>query len=259
MKTVTQYLAKKVKELRLERRWTQARLARLLEMSQNRLSEIENGQGSFSAEQLIDLVTAFNVPLDYFVKTLTTEEDRLQNVIVRLGAHHLQENPAALATDRVKDVINAVSEVIAIAKSPRLVTGLALVIINHAEPTILNQIRYKLLDSGFVHRYGWVLANTLEALRSELKDKSVQLPKDLLAKYRKVERIIDEQLRSPRFVPGLKTESKSEFWAIDDDITTRQTFTDVQRKSSKISQQWGIVTRIQSQDFIDALRHGFNY
>ena len=51
---------------------------------------------------LIAILTNFNVPLDYFVDTKTTEEDRLQNILARLGARHLQENPNVLATDRIK-------------------------------------------------------------------------------------------------------------------------------------------------------------
>ena len=39
----------------------QSRLARLLGLSQNRLSEIERGEGSFTAEQLIVLLKTFNL------------------------------------------------------------------------------------------------------------------------------------------------------------------------------------------------------
>src|SRR5687767_6460102 len=42
-------IVEKVRRLRQENRWTQARLAHLLGFSQNRLSEIERGRGSFTA------------------------------------------------------------------------------------------------------------------------------------------------------------------------------------------------------------------
>ncbi len=54
----------RVRELRLERRWTQEELAKKLGLSQARLSEIERGGGSFAAEQLVELLQLFNVPLE---------------------------------------------------------------------------------------------------------------------------------------------------------------------------------------------------
>jgi transcriptional regulator with XRE-family HTH domain len=54
-------IARKVRELRKQRRWTQAELARRLGLSQSRLSEIERGAGSFSAEQFLTILSLFNV------------------------------------------------------------------------------------------------------------------------------------------------------------------------------------------------------
>ena len=48
-----QQIAAKVRELRRARRWTQAELAGHLQLSQNRLSDIERGDGSFTAEQFL--------------------------------------------------------------------------------------------------------------------------------------------------------------------------------------------------------------
>ena len=45
-------IAAGVKALRQKRGWTQKELAELLGLSQNWLSELENGKGSFSAEQI---------------------------------------------------------------------------------------------------------------------------------------------------------------------------------------------------------------
>ena len=46
-------IVEKIRRLRQKNHWTQVRLARLLGLSQNRLSEIERGHGSFSAEQFL--------------------------------------------------------------------------------------------------------------------------------------------------------------------------------------------------------------
>ena len=56
-------IASKVRDLRKARRWTQAELSKRLHLSQNRLSEIERGAGSFTAEQLLVILKLFNVPL----------------------------------------------------------------------------------------------------------------------------------------------------------------------------------------------------
>jgi len=56
----------RVRELRLERRWTQAKLAKLLGISQNYLSVLERGQGFFTAEQFLVILSSFDVSVDYF-------------------------------------------------------------------------------------------------------------------------------------------------------------------------------------------------
>ena len=62
-----------------------------------------------------------------------------------------------------------------------------------------------------------------------------------------------EEKRLFAFFP-LKKDLK-DIWGIDDGIDSKETFREVQKKSSKISKEWGIVTRIQLEDFVDALRH----
>ena len=52
-------IAAKVRELRQSRNWTQAELSKRLQLSQSRLSEIERGAGSFTAEQFLLLLRLF--------------------------------------------------------------------------------------------------------------------------------------------------------------------------------------------------------
>src|SRR5687768_17386784 len=85
----------KVRDLRLGRRWTQAELAVRLGMSQSRLSQVERGEGSFTAEQLIEILRLFNVPLDQFIPAPDPDAE-LQNAFARLGAFHLRESPDVL-------------------------------------------------------------------------------------------------------------------------------------------------------------------
>jgi transcriptional regulator with XRE-family HTH domain len=57
------HIVDKVRALRRARRLTQAELAGKLGLSQARLSEIESGDGSFTAEQLVVILRLFNVGL----------------------------------------------------------------------------------------------------------------------------------------------------------------------------------------------------
>jgi XRE family transcriptional regulator, fatty acid utilization regulator len=73
-------ISRKVRELRTGRRRTQAELAKRLGLSQARLSEIERGQGSFSAEQLLEIFQLFNVDPSFFAGARpVSHEDQLWN------------------------------------------------------------------------------------------------------------------------------------------------------------------------------------
>ena len=65
---------------------SQAELAQKLGLSQSRLSELENGAGSFSAEQLVLLLQVFNVTVENFAhRRQRSHTDTLQNALARLG------------------------------------------------------------------------------------------------------------------------------------------------------------------------------
>ncbi len=105
-----QEIAKKIRQLRQDRQWTQKELAKLLGLSQNRLSEIESGQGSFTAEQLLLLSRNFNVPVSDFVTTKGKADQKIQNALERLGAAHLLEHKAALPSENMDPAVTLVSE-----------------------------------------------------------------------------------------------------------------------------------------------------
>ena len=252
-------IVKKVRGLRLERHWTQARLAHLLDLSQNRLSEIENGQGSFTAEQLISILTSFNVPLDYFVKSKATPERQLQNSLARLGAKHLLEDFEVLPSEKLSNLIDVIREIIVSSKSPRLITGLAPVIVNHPDVAVLNKLRLELYDLGFVHRFGWVLESIHNAIEHELS--AGKLSAQLALRFSQGRNIIRNvsQFTYGFIKQGSKSQKTEDIWGIDEDIISRETFEDVQKNSSKVARKWGIVTRISEDEFVEALRNGFNY
>ena len=83
-------IGRDVRALRRERAWTQGELAEKLGLSQSRLSEIESGGGSFTAEQFLRILTLFNVTTSRFTGGVVDREAQFQNALARLGAHQLQ-------------------------------------------------------------------------------------------------------------------------------------------------------------------------
>src|SRR5262245_20270642 len=117
-------IAERVRRLRRERRWTQAELARRLGLSQSRLSEVEHGAGSFTAEQFLLILKLFNVGVSHFADDRRLEEDvGLQNALARLGGVHLQERADLLPSERLEDVNDVVREAL-IAGAARHITAL---------------------------------------------------------------------------------------------------------------------------------------
>lgn len=117
-------IARKVRRLRTERHWTQAELSRQLGLSQSRLSEIEGGQGSFTAEQFLTILRLFNVSVTHFVAAPRRDVE-LQNALARLGAVHLQESDDVLPSELLDEVGTVVREVLFAPDLPRHVTSLA--------------------------------------------------------------------------------------------------------------------------------------
>src|SRR5580658_4096332 len=89
---VREKVALKVQELRKDRHGTEAQLARRLHLSQSRLSEVERGSGSFTAEQFLTILKLFNVTASEFAPEAQAQDSELQNTLARLGAFHLQES-----------------------------------------------------------------------------------------------------------------------------------------------------------------------
>jgi transcriptional regulator with XRE-family HTH domain len=245
-----QEIAKKIRQLRQDRQWTQKELAKLLGLSQNRLSEIEGGEGSFTAEQLLLLSINFNVSVSDFVSAKGKTDQKIQNALARLGASHLAENKETLPSEDLDNVANVVREVLISPKSSRHVTALAPILVNYAKTTLLNQLRLQSNQETFVRRYRWLLENIQWAIKEELDH---NLPNDQKVKYKKAEFVLDNLLKTPWFgvVHAGRVEGEDVF---DSDINSEKTLDDLRKSSSKISKRLKIVTRIQPEDFASALK-----
>lgn len=246
-------IGERVRALRKERHWTQTQLAKLLGISQNYLSVLERGRGSFTAEQLLTILKTFNVPVDYFQTGRARREDQLQSALARFGAAHLHEPSEALPTEAFKEVAGAIREALASAESARQITAIAPVLAQNIDRINLRKLQSQLLEIGLGQRLGWALENTLEAIRHELRQ---ELTHEWKLKYRRAEVLLKAFLSQPW--PGvtfseLRDEPPGAGDILDPDIASEKSLAQAGAERSNISKRWGIVTRIRLEDFTQAL------
>jgi transcriptional regulator with XRE-family HTH domain len=249
LETLRLRIARRVRELRTQRAWTQQDLAERLQLSQGRLSDLERGNGAFTAEQFLTILSIFNVPATYFARETQKQELDLQNALARHGATHLHESTEVLPSERLDELPNVVREAL-VAQSPRQITALAPVLVRNVEHLNLRKLHSDLRAVGLDHRLAWVVENTVTALHVTLGMSNNSAP--WTPTYRRAELVLGTLLE---FL--LDQESRSRHPApldvLDPDIVTKQTLEEVRAASSPISQRWGIVTSLQPHDFIEAL------
>ena len=243
------HIAGVVRALRKERGWTQAELAEKLGLSQNRLSEVERGDGSFTAEQFLLILKIFNVTTGRFADT-TDRAQQLQNALARLGASHLQESAGVIPAEDLADVVTAIREAL-VQGDPRLTTALAPVLCANVDRVSLNKLYLDLERVGLERRLAWLCENTLAALDSDLVQ---ELPRTWAQRVRRaivvLEAFLDplnQRLESPPTV----SPSPDIF---DPSIRSKKTLDSVQATASSISRKWGIVSALQPRDFAQAIR-----
>ena len=74
-------VGERIKERRLEIRWTQDQLCTKAGLSKSFLSELENGKRSVSASNLLDIARALNVSLDYLMTGKASKETQCEVAI----------------------------------------------------------------------------------------------------------------------------------------------------------------------------------
>ncbi|HAN03804.1 MAG TPA: hypothetical protein DCQ25_00810 [Elusimicrobia bacterium] len=246
IKKIRAVIAAKIRDLRRQRRWTQARLAGLLGISQNRLSEIERGDGSFTAEQLVLVMSTFNLQLDYFSISRQKAGAELQNTLARLGAGHLREDLSPGAFESAKRVDEVLLEALIAADSPRQVAAVAPVLVAQIERVNLGRLRLKAAEAGYEARLGWALESVLGAIRAELP----LVSQAWRLKYRRAELLIGAALAAwPAPKPGAED-------ILDREILSEEGAAEARAARSAAARKWGLVTRITAEDFKEALRDG---
>lgn len=242
------YLGAKVRDLRTGRRWTQAALAERLGLSQARLSEIERGQGSFSAEHLLEIFRLFNVGPSYFARSAArvSHEDQLWNAAARLGASHLAESEDVLPSQHLQQVHDVLREGLVQVGSPRLLTALSAVLVARADELQLHHLEEQLGRLGLSHRLGWLVDNTLQALQSLLSDSPTR---SAALRYRRADVVLSTWLHARRALPEAQAAD-----VLDADIRSAKSRALAEQRRSEISTRWGVVSELQSEDFARAIR-----
>lgn len=236
----------KVRDLRKARHWSQAELAQRLDLSQARLSQIERGNGSFAAEHLLEIFRLFNVDASHFAptKSRTNHEDELWNAAARLGASHLVESERVLPSERLREVHDVLREALVSAGSPRLITALAPILVARADELQLPRVEDQLAQLGLQHRLGWLVENTIEALRQlgSHADHASGL------RYRRAQVILFSWLRAQRPEREAALED-----VIDQDVRSEKSRTRALQERSAISARWGVLSELSSNDFAAAI------
>lgn len=242
MKDGVSEIGGRVRKLRERRRWTQAELARQLGLSQPRLSQIERGDGSFTAEQFLRILELFNVGVDHFAPIRPTPS-AVQNALARHGASHLVEAEVSVPAE-LDDPAELVARVLRAPESPRHVTALAPVIVAHADDLNLDEVAAR-LGPGRVRRLGWLAASVLGALAEDhpptARDRlQVQRAKLLLELF----------LASG----GVGLPAASDMLDVfDQEIRSLKSAERVFEEAAEEARRWRIVTRLRTEDFTATL------
>lgn len=241
-------IAERVRALRQARRWTQRELAAELGLSQSRLSELESGQGSFSAEHLLAILQLFNVSVSHFVGTRVDPDAQLQNALIRFGAEHLLAGDDVVVADRLEDLSILIRDTLVLA-NPRQVAALAPAIVRNIDALDLNRLRARFVDVGFEGRLYWLIDNLLIALRSELER---PLAREWIARYRRALVVLDlflDAIVAHHAGPGAPRPPD----ILDTYVRSQKTVDELRASASAPSARWNIITALQPSDFASAL------
>ena len=180
-----------------------------------------------------------------FVPASRSFESELQNAVARLGARHLVETDDIVPSERFREAHAVVREVLADARSPRMIAGLAPVLVEHSDSINLAKLALELNQVGLERRLYWLAENVQEALRRALRDKPPA------ARARK---LLRAQLALGQFLATAPRHRKpAEVDLLDPNVRSDQTVRELKATASRISKRWSVATAIQVDDFCDAL------
>lgn len=240
-------IGEKVRELRKARGMTQHALATRLGLSQARLSEIERGAGSFSAEQFLLILKLFNASVsDFDPGGVRDPASQLQNSLVRLGAAQLHEVEQLIPSGDLADLHKVIRDAL-ITGSPRLLTALGPVLVQNIDLINLRALYQDLRRDGLERRFGWVIENVRDAI--SLQREQLSAPANRLR--RRASFLFDEFLAFIASVEPADASAPPD--VIDRSIRSKKSLERVRASSSESAKKWGVVTSLQLSDFTHAL------
>lgn len=248
-------IVRKLREVRLARGWSQAELAGRLGLSQARLSVIERGGGTISAEQFVALLALTNLPIEAFLRR-QDPEDEIQNALARLGALQLRELDDVVPTDRFQRVEDAIVETLAAPRSSRFILALAPVVVWNAEHLSLDQVNERLSRIGLAGRLGWLV----ESLGRALPLAALAKGSEWWKRRRRAELALAE-FRGRSGVVHPPTESpEAPTDHLDPHLRSMRSLDIEWHNSDALARRWGIATELGASDFaralVDAVSHG---
>jgi transcriptional regulator with XRE-family HTH domain len=242
-------IAAAVRSLRTERRWTQRELGARLGLSQARLSEVERGEGSFTAEQLMLMCALFNVPISHFApRQPAGVEDQLQNALARLGANDLGEVPALLPSEQLAEVTKVVRETLLIG-SPRLLVALAPVLVRHIDRISFAWLETELRAVGLERRVPWLAENVLGALQ---RTRTQPMDPDDARRHRRAVVVLESYLHTVK-ERTRRAGRPRDLDMLDRTIRSQQSIASVRARSAEPAKRWGVLTALAPDDFAHAL------
>lgn len=240
----------KVRALRTARGLKQSELAGRLGLSQARLSELERGLGSFTAEHLLAVLRLFNVDVSEF-EARQSDSASLQNALARHGARHLRVSPEALVAREHNTPAGVILAVLLRPTSERFVTALAPALVWSIDDISLPALQNDFVQAGVPHRLPWLLENVRKALGKgpPLGDRHWR------HRWRRTTVVVGGFLKHVRSPPAHDS-SPDPF---DPGIRSPKSQTKIWSEASPISRRWRVVSALRVSDFEQALGDAIAY
>lgn len=243
-----QRIGPKVRRLRQERRWTLAELARRIAISESRLSELERGGGSFTAEQLLLLFRMFQVGPEDFVERNDAHDavaGSLQTALMKFGARHLVADGSLVIRREHERPVDVVQDVLIKYPSARFLTALPPVLIENLSAVSYPVVQHAVVQAGVPNRWGWLLAQFLEALdRVGVGHASVRWRRDS-ARARTVTEHFLQAIPRPR--------EEEQVDLMDPDLRSAASVRSATVSASEIDRKWHVLSRLGTHDFVGPL------
>lgn len=238
-----------LKKIRQERNWTQVKLAELLGLSQSRLSEIEKGKGSLTAEQLLVLLETFHLTLSDFSYAPVTEHSRyLRSALTRLGAATIISHRFTSPSQLLYDIQELIREILVEVPSRDHICHLAPLIVSHIREINFDSIGMKLYDLGVDGRLWWIVEGTLWAVRER---SCWSQSKEVAEMYEEAKELLAMKSKSANYFFSYRRAYPND--VVDRDVVNQQQLEQVRRERDALATRWRIVSRVRLEDFTKAL------